>query len=93
MTQCYRAMVTGKVQGVSFRQATREQALRRQITGHAVNLADGRVEVVMYGRREALAELCEWLWQGPAAAQVTHVGLEPLAMPAEGHAPADFTTR
>ncbi|WNK18937.1 acylphosphatase [Halomonas piscis] len=93
MTQCYRAMVTGKVQGVSFRQAAREQALKRQITGHAVNLADGRVEVVMYGRREALAELCEWLWQGPPAAHVTHVGLEPLEMPSEGHTPADFTTR
>ncbi|GAA3908583.1 acylphosphatase [Halomonas cibimaris] len=93
MTQCYKATVTGKVQGVGFRRATQAQALLRQITGHAINLADGRVEVVMYGRREALAELCEWLWQGPPAAHVTHVEFESRDVPAEERAPADFTTR
>lgn len=68
-----RFLVSGKVQGVFFRASTRNEALRLGLNGYALNLADGRVEVVAEGRPEALQELEQWLWQGPPAAQVDDV--------------------
>jgi len=46
---CARFRVSGKVQGVWFRAATREQALLLHLRGFARNLADGSVEVVATG--------------------------------------------
>lgn len=73
---CVKALVTGKVQGVWYRRATQEQALRAGVTGHARNLPDGRVEVVLCGEGEAVNAVVEWLWKGPSDAKVTHVELE-----------------
>ena len=75
---CARFIVTGRVQGVFFRASTRERALRLGITGHAKNLADGSVEVVASGRREAVDELDGWLHHGPPAAVVEDVRREAL---------------
>jgi acylphosphatase len=71
-----RFLVEGKVQGVWFRAATREQALRLGLRGHALNRRDGRVEVVAIGEDEALAQLEAWLWQGPPLAKVASVTRE-----------------
>lgn len=68
-----RFIVAGRVQGVSYRAATRRQALALGLRGHAVNLDDGRVEVVAIGSAEAVDALQRWLWQGPPAARVTAV--------------------
>ena len=75
---CVRFIVTGKVQGVFFRAATRERALRLGLTGHAKNLANGNVEVVASGSREAVDELDAWLHHGPPAASVENVRRETL---------------
>ena len=75
---CARFIVTGKVQGVSFRASARERALRLGLCGHARNLADGRVEVVASGAPESLAELDAWLHHGPPAARVDEVMRETL---------------
>ena len=72
--------VSGRVQGVFFRASAREQALRLGLDGRAVNLADGRVEVVASGTPEALAALEAWLRQGPPRARVD--ALEPATAPA-----------
>lgn len=69
-----RFLVSGRVQGVSFRASAREQALRLGLRGHARNLADGRVEVLAVGGEDALAELEAWLRKGPPLAEVA--GLE-----------------
>lgn len=72
--------VSGRVQRVFFRESTRRQALGLGLTGYAVNLADGRVEVAAQGRPEALDQLEAWLQKGPRTARVD--GLErftPLA--------------
>lgn len=73
---CVKAKVNGKVQGVWYRRATQEQALRMGVTGHAKNLTDGGVEVVLCGEGEAVNTVVEWLWQGPPNAHVTHIELE-----------------
>ncbi|APQ13951.1 acylphosphatase [Pseudomonas oryzihabitans] len=73
------ALISGRVQGVYYRESTRQEAQRLGVTGWVRNLADGRVECHLEGSVEALAELESWLWQGPAAAQVTGVVLEEVA--------------
>jgi acylphosphatase len=74
-----RFLVSGRVQGVCFRAGTREQALALGLSGVARNLADGRVEVIACGDRQALDALERWLHRGPPAAQVEQVLREPCA--------------
>jgi len=73
-----RFLVSGRVQGVWFRAATRERALALQLQGVATNLADGSVEVVAVGADDALDALEKWLWQGPPLAKVSEVRRQPL---------------
>jgi acylphosphatase len=72
-----RFLVSGRVQGVCFRASTREQALALGLDGMARNLADGRVEVIACGDRQAIDALEHWLHRGPPAAQVEQVMREP----------------
>jgi len=65
--------VYGRVQGVWFRDSTRREAERLLITGHAINLPDGNVEVLACGSTAALCELEEWLHKGPPMARVSKV--------------------
>ena len=68
-----RFLVSGRVQGVYFRASTREQAQRLQLSGHARNLDDGRVEVLAFGAAQAIEALAQWLEDGPPAARVAAV--------------------
>ena len=68
-----RWIVRGRVQGVWFRAATREQALALGLAGHARNLDDGGVEVLATGDAAALATLERWLQHGPPRARVDSV--------------------
>ena len=65
--------VYGRVQGVWFRDSTRREAVRLGVTGHAINLPNGNVEVLACGDAAALRELEAWLQQGPPMARVTRV--------------------
>lgn len=65
--------VHGRVQGVWFRDSTRREAERLSITGYAINLPDGNVEVLAWGTPESLRELEAWLQQGPPLARVSRV--------------------
>lgn len=73
-----RFRVSGKVQGVWFRAATREQAIGLSIRGFARNLADGSVEVLAIGTPAALDALSAWLQRGPPLARVERVEREAL---------------
>ncbi|MGC5344505.1 acylphosphatase [Streptomyces sp. DT24] len=56
------AWVRGRVQGVGFRWFTRARALEiGGLVGFAVNLEDGRVQVVAEGPHEGCRRLLEWL--------------------------------
>ena len=59
------AFVKGRVQGVGFRWWTRARALELGLSGWALNLEDGRVEVVAEGPRQACEELLALLPSGP----------------------------
>lgn len=72
-TKCRRFRVTGRVQGVFFRDSTREEARRLRLTGYANNMPDGSVEVVACGTEAALDRLGKWLESGPPMASVAAV--------------------
>ena len=76
--KCIRALVSGRVQGVFFRESTRQQAHKLGINGHAFNLADGRVEVLACGQGQQVDQLVQWLHVGPQYASVSRVELEEL---------------
>ena len=77
---CLHGYVSGRVQGVFFRQATAEQAERLDLDGWVRNLSDGRVEVLLEGEAPAVRELAAWLEQGPPKAKVTALALEEQAL-------------
>ena len=79
MCECYRFTVSGRVQGVFFRQSTADTATRLGLDGWVRNLPDGRVEGIAAGSPEALAELRGWLDRGPPAARVDGVEWEVVA--------------
>ena len=86
--ECRLYTVTGRVQGVWFRESTRREAAALGITGYAKNMADGSVEVLACGDSAALKRLAGWLEVGPPAARVTRVECSA----AERSPPPSFTT-
>ena len=68
-----RIIVTGKVQGVFFRQALKVMAKKNDVFGWVKNLKDGRVEAVLEGDEEKVSRLVEWAHGGPANARVEDV--------------------
>ena len=78
--KCIKAWVSDRVQGVSFRGATRRQANLLGIGGYAKNLSDGRVEVLACGYDADLDTLIEWLKHGPEMAHVTNLHIETVAV-------------
>ena len=69
-----KARVTGVVQGVGFRYATRNAAQRLgEVRGYVRNLPDGSVEVDAEGPRDQLERLASWLKKGPPGAHVRNL--------------------
>jgi len=73
--QRIRLFVTGKVQGVFFRQTLKVMAKKNNIFGWVKNLKDGRVEAVLEGDEEKVSILVEWAHGGPANARVEDVDI------------------
>ena len=68
-------LISGRVQGVCFRDACRRLALQHGVSGWVRNLPDGRVEAVLEGPPDGVHHLVEWAHDGPAAATVTGVAV------------------
>jgi acylphosphatase len=68
-----RFFVSGRVQGVGYRNFAQRAAAELGIAGWAKNLADGRVEVYAAGDAASLADFAGRLSQGPRWADVRHV--------------------
>ena len=69
----YRVRVTGRVQGVCFRDWTKNQASRLQISGWVRNRRDGSVEALISGSPKNIQEMLKVFEEGPSAACVTSV--------------------
>lgn len=73
MIERLHAFISGKVQGVYFRETTRRCADALHLHGWVRNLEDGRVEALAEGDRVVLDEFLTFLHRGPEAAHVTAV--------------------
>ena len=78
MLQTLSITVTGQVQGVYYRQATRQKARELGITGQVRNNSDGSVTVVATGTNDKLNELLSWCKEGPPRAIVLEVDVKTL---------------
>jgi len=68
-----RVVVTGRVQGVFFRDSCRSAARAERVAGSVRNRADGAVEVVFEGPAAAVDRMVEWCATGPPRAHVESV--------------------
>lgn len=75
--------ISGRVQGVGFRAFTRKQAAVLDIKGWVKNLADGRVEVKVQGKKNKVNKMIAKLKEGPSFARVDD-------FEAESETPDDF---
>lgn len=82
---CIKANISGKVQGVFFRDSTVKKAQELQLTGWVKNTPDNKVELMACGERDHIMELTEWLWQGPSAAEVSNVHWEETPLESFDH--------
>lgn len=73
MQICRHCFISGRVQGVSFRYYTAQEAKKYGLTGWVRNLQDGRVEVFFCGEEQTVDNLYQWLYQGPTLAKVVEV--------------------
>ncbi|WP_426512059.1 acylphosphatase [Dactylosporangium sp. McL0621] len=77
-----RVLVSGRVQGVYYRDTCRQVARDRGVAGWVRNLPDGRVEAVFEGGAEPVGALLAWAGEGPPQAAVA--GVEAYDEPVEG---------
>ena len=67
--------ITGKVQGVFFRQAMKVSAKKNHVSGWVKNLRDGRVEAIIEGEDLNVSNMVEWCHAGPANARVEDIDI------------------
>jgi acylphosphatase len=65
--------ISGQVQGVFFRDSTRQQAEALGLAGWVKNMPDGSVEAVFEGPSEKVREMLRWCEEGPRQASVENV--------------------
>lgn len=68
--------ISGNVQGVFFRDSTRQKANELDLNGWVKNTSDGRVEALFEGPSDAVQEMLDWCKEGPAQADVEDVDAE-----------------
>ena len=69
--------ISGRVQGVGYRDALREEAERLKVTGWVRNRRDGSVEALVQGAADPVDKLIAWARRGPPAARVDEVRVAP----------------
>jgi acylphosphatase len=73
---CIHGFVSGRVQGVWYRDTTRKKATQLGLKGWVKNLADGRVEVFACGMPDTIEAFKNWLWKGSPLSQVGQVDVQ-----------------
>jgi acylphosphatase len=88
-----RYVITGRVQGVGYRNFVEHTAGKIRVDGYVRNRRDGSVEVFAMGTPEELLKLRKALERGPMMAQVANVAEEPSVVEAkyEGNFTVEFT--
>jgi acylphosphatase len=81
MVESWLLQVSGRVQGVGFREACIREARSRKITGWVRNRLDGSVELLIQGAAEQLGGMRAWLDDGAHPARVDRVDVTPQPPP------------
>lgn len=71
-----RLIVKGRVQGVFYRQTTRDKARQLNLKGWVANCDDGSVAIEAFGSALALEQLIKWCWQGSPSSKVDSVDVQ-----------------
>ena len=66
-------VISGRVQGVFFRENTKKESVKLGLQGSAMNLSDGTVKVCLSGESNQIDLLERWLHVGPELAKVESV--------------------
>ena len=74
--KAFKATVSGKVQGVWFRDSTRQEAIKLKVTGWVKNIPDGTVYLEAEGEENNLKSLERWLHTGSPHSRVDRVDLQ-----------------
>jgi len=69
-------IVSGRVQGVFFRDETRRAAQKNGVVGWVRNLPDGTVEAIFEGKASAVDAVIEWCHKGSPLSQVAEVRVD-----------------
>jgi len=77
--QTVNLLIKGKVQGVYYRNAAKEEADKLDITGWVKYISEGRVEAMATGNDEQLKQFIQWCRRGPEKAIVKDVIITSLS--------------
>ena len=77
-----RVLISGRVQGVAFRDTCQRVAVEQGVAGWVRNVGDGRVEAVFEGTAEQVDRMMEWVHGGPRLADVADIAVQ--TEPAQG---------
>ena len=83
-----RLTISGRVQGVGYRDWAIDTGLRLGLTGWVRNRRDGAVEALIVGEESAVGQMIEACRRGPALARVDEIDVEPVDLDI---LPAGFT--
>ncbi|PLX89670.1 MAG: acylphosphatase [Desulfuromonas sp.] len=78
-------VISGRVQGVFYRQSTKQMAETLGLTGWVKNLPNGDVEALFEGEESNIRQMLNWCYRGPKAARVDKV--HSAESPASGEFP------
>jgi len=65
--------VSGRVQGVRFRESTYQKAQKLGVFGWVKNIPDSRVEIIFEGNKDNVQKLAKWAKGGPIFAKVNKI--------------------
>jgi acylphosphatase len=83
-----RLLISGRVQGVGYRDWAIDTGLRLGLTGWVRNRRDGAVEALIVGEEDAVGQMIEACRRGPPMARVDEIDVEPVDLDI---LPAGFT--
>ena len=68
--------ISGKVQGVFFRENTRKKAAEFGLSGFVRNLSNGKVEAIFEGEKEKIEKIIQWIKKEPETAQIENIEID-----------------